>query len=125
MRHTKIKQFVLLLGLLSQAVWCNAVGTSIIDGHSHIAIKAANVQGMPKGSTIQASINGHALTVVFAENLGQVDIDLTTASGTPVDCFSIQTPNGVILFIPNPGDYVITFTLPNGDIYYGEFSVTD
>ena len=85
MRHTKIKQFVLLLGLLSQAVWCNAVGTSIIDGHSHIAIKAANVQGMPKGSTIHASIDEHTLTVVFTESLGQLVVEVTTASGAPVD----------------------------------------
>ena len=26
---------------------------------------------------------------------------------------------------PNTGSYVITFTLPNGDQYYGEFEVTD
>lgn len=125
MRHTKIKQFVLLLGLLSQAVWCNAVGTSIIDGHSHIAIKAANVQGMPKGSTIHASIDGHTLTVVFTENLGQVAVEIATASGVSVQYTSTPTPNGLQIFIPNTGNYIITFTLPNGDEYYGEFTVTD
>lgn len=125
MRNTKIKQFILLLGLLFPAAWCGANGMLSFDGLGHIEIKEGVLQGAPKGSTIQASINGHALTVVFTENLGQVDIDVTTASGTPMSCFSIQTPNGVILFIPNAGDYVITFTLPNGDIYYGEFSVTD
>ena len=27
--------------------------------------------------------------------------------------------------IPNTGDYIVTFTLPNGDEYYGEFTVTN
>ena len=34
-------------------------------------------------------------------------------------------PNGVMFYIPNTGSYVVTFTLPNGDQYYGEFEVTD
>lgn len=69
MRHTKIKQFVLLLGLLLPAAWCGANSTHIDDGFSHITIKESTVQGAPKGSTIQASINGHMLTVAFTENL--------------------------------------------------------
>ena len=125
MRNTKIKQFVLLLGLLFPAAWCGANSTLFFDGLGHIEIKEGVLQGAPKGSSIQASINGHALTVAFAENLGQVDIELTTASGTLMDCFAVQTPNGIILFIPNAGDYIITFTLPNGDVYYGEFTVTE
>ena len=30
-----------------------------------------------------------------------------------------------MFYIPNTGSYVVTFTLPNGDQYYGEFEVTD
>ena len=124
-KHVNLKHVALLLGLLMSAVWCGANSLGSMDGLSHIQIKENNVQGTPKGSAIQASINGHALAVVFTENLGQVDIELTTASGTLMDCFAVQTPNGIILFIPNAGDYIITFTLPNGDVYYGEFTVTD
>jgi hypothetical protein len=65
------------------------------------------------------------LIVVFSENLGQVSIEVATATGTPMDCLSTQTPNGVNLYVPHAGDYFITFTLPNGDEYYGEFTVTD
>ncbi len=80
---------------------------------------------MPKGSSIQASISGHTLTVVFTENLGQVLVEVATATGSPVDCISTQTPNGVNIYVPLAGDYIVTFTLPNGDEYYGEFTITD
>ena len=125
MRNTKIKQFILLCGLLLPTVWCGANGTFSFDGLGHIEIKEGIVQGAPKGSTIQASINGHALNVVFTENLGQVAVEITTAAGATVDCVLVHTPNGLQIYIPNTGDYIITFTLPNGDEYYGEFTVTD
>ena len=125
MRHVKIKQFILLLGLLFQTAWSGANGTLSFDGYSHIEIKESILHGAPKGSFIQASINGHVLTVVFTENLGQVTVEVTTVLGSPVTCMSTYTPNGVILYVTNIGDYIITFTLPNGDEYYGEFTVTD
>jgi hypothetical protein len=125
MRHTTFKQFVLLLGLLLPAVWCGANSTKSNDGYSHINVKEAGIQGMPKGSTIQASINGHTLTVVFTENLGEVAIEITTATGALVENFWTVTPNGLQTYLSLCGDYVITFTLPNGDEYYGEFTVTD
>ena len=125
MRHTKFKPFILVLVLLLPAVWYSAIGSSIIDGHSHIAIKAANVQGIPKGSTIQASIDGHTLTVVFTENLGQVAVEVSSAVGTSVHYSLTPTPTGVQVYIPDTGDFIVTFTLSNGDEYYGEFTITD
>ena len=124
-KYFKLKHVVLLLGLLIPAVWCGASILGSVDGHSNISIKEGNVQGTPKGSSIQASINGHTLTVVFTENLGQVTVEVTTITGNPVTCKSTYTPNGVILYIANTGDYIVTFTLSNGDEYYGEFTVTD
>ena len=106
MQKFNLKCFVLLFGLLLPAAWYGAYGTSSMDGHSHILIKEGNVQGTPKGSAIQASINGHMLIVVFSENLGQVSIEVATATGTPMDCLSTQTPNGVNLYVPHAGDYV-------------------
>lgn len=125
MRHVKIKQFVLLLGLLLPAVWCIANDTSFNDGHSHIALKARIVQGTPKGSTIHASIIGQTLTVMFSENIGQVAVEINTATGATVDCLTTMTPTGFQCYITDAGDYVVTFTLSNGDEYYGEFTVTD
>ena len=124
-KSNNLKQFVLLLILVLPTTWCGANGVFSTDGHSHINIKESIVQGMPKGSSILASIDGHTLTVIFTENLGQVTIEITTATGTHVDCMSLTTPDGFQFVIPNSGDYVITFTLPNGDEYYGEFTVTN
>ena len=125
MRHVKIKQFILLLGLLLPTAWCAAYETLVLDGHSHIEIKESILQGAPKGSTIQASINGHMLTVSFTENLGEVVVEISSATGGYVQADSCLTPNGLMFNIPLTGDYIVTFTLPNGDEYYGEFSVTD
>ena len=38
---------------------------------------------------------------------------------------SVLTPNGMQFYILNVGNYIVTFTLPNGDEYYGEFTVTE
>ena len=125
MRHAKIIQFVLLLGLLLPTAWSNANCFTFIDEHSHIAIKEANVHAEPKGSTINATISGHLLTVSFSQNIGQVAVEITTDTGVTVDCLSAMTPTGFQSYIPDAGDYIVTFTLSNGDEYYGEFTVTD
>lgn len=75
--------------------------------------------------SIFADLSGHKLTVAFSQNLGEVSIDISTASGATIFCLSVQTPTGYQYFVQNAGNYVITFTLPNGDKYYGEFEVTD
>ena len=95
------------------------------DGYSHINIQESHVQGCPRGSSIDASINGHTLTVTFLENLGNVQIDITTATGGAVSYGHVWTPDSYIAYITNTGSYVVTITLENGDEYYGEFEVTD
>ena len=125
MLHTKIKQFILLLGLILPATWCGAHSTYTTDGISHIQIKEAHVQGIPKGSFIQATINGHYLSIIFTENLGQVTVEVSKMSGGESQIESTPTPNGVNFYIYDTGSYVVTFYLSNGDEYYGEFDVTD
>lgn len=120
-----LKLFVLLFGMILTTAGHETYGFNTIDGFSPIQVKEARVEGMPKGSTIHASINGHMLVVVFSENLGQVAVEVTTASGGTVQTFNTPTPNGMQLYIPFTGNYIVTFTLPNGDMYYGEFTVTD
>ena len=124
-KFIKLKQLVLLLGLLLPTVWYGVYGTSTMDGISNIFIKESSVQGTPKGSSIQASIDGHTLTIVFTENLGQVAVEVTTVSGVAVECLTLYTPNGLQMYVSLAGDYIVTFTLPNGDVYYGEFTVTN
>ena len=125
MQKLNLKQLVLLLGLLLPAVWCGANSTNLMDGLSHILIMEGNTHNTPKGSSIQATIEGHYLTVVFTENLGQVAIEINTSTGGYVQVDSCMTPNGLQFYIPNTGDYIVNFTLPNGDEYYGEFTVED
>ena len=71
-KYVNLKHVALLLGLLLPAVWCGARAFGSMDGHSHINIKEGNVQGLPKGSTIHAAINGHLLMVTFTENLAHL-----------------------------------------------------
>lgn len=123
MRLSKIK-FVLLLGFLMPTYFCGAYGFNNNDNNS-IVIKVGHTQSFPKDSSIQASIDGHTLTVVFTENLGQVNIEVSSVSGGETQVESTPTPNGVIFYIADTGSYIVTFFLLNGDEYYGEFEVTD
>ena len=127
----KVTQLVLMLCLILSGAMCYARGIAGTenekgsDGTPIVIIRNSIHSGSEKGNTIISMINGHVLTVVFTENLGQVAIEVTTVLGSPVTRMSTYTPNGVILYVTNIGDYIITFTLPNGDEYYGEFTVTD
>ena len=123
MQHFKTKLFLLLFGFLFTAALCS--GTNLTDGYSLIQVKEAQVQGCPKGSSILASIDGHTLSIVFLENLGHVYIEVSHANGNEAQAQSTPTPNGVDFYIPVTGSYVVTFTLPNGDVYFGVFEVTD
>jgi hypothetical protein len=101
-------------------------GTENMKGEGAILIKQkAHHGGIDKSGSIAPSINGNVLTVVFTENLGQVSVEVATADGASVQYTSVLTPNGLQIYIPNAGNYIVTFTLPNGDEYYGEFTVTD
>ena len=103
--------------------WTLADNCYLSDNHHPIQIKASHVQGVPKGFTIQASINGHTLTVAFSQNIGQVEVEITTVTGSTVDCLSILTPNGLQSYIPNTGDYIVTFTLCKWQIKNQQFFV--
>lgn len=123
----KFKQLFLMGCLLFSASFSHANSTIVTkyDG-TPIEIIENTCHGKPeKGNSIIPTINGHMLTVAFTENLGQVTVEISTASGTFVEFTSVLTPNGLQIYIPNAGDYIITFTLPDGDEYYGEFTVTD
>ncbi|MBQ4398368.1 MAG: hypothetical protein II829_02135 [Bacteroidales bacterium] len=50
-------------------------------------------------SSIQASINGHLLMVAFLENLGQVTVEITTSTDSPVDFITI-IPAYILKYMP-------------------------
>ena len=125
-----LKKIVLMLCLFLSGALCYAndvAGTENGkgDGAPILAIAKSQHGGTDKSGSISIYLDGHYLTVAFTENLGQVAIEITTATGGYVETLSITTPNGLQFYIPNTGDYIVNFTLPNGDEYYGEFTVTE
>lgn len=125
MRCKKSNLFILLLALFLPASWGGVYSINAIDNHGHIQIKESQVQGTPKTSSIQATIDGHYLTVAFTNNIGHVTVEVSEVNGGESQVESTPTPNGVIFYIVDTGSYIVTFTFSDGDIYYGEFEVID
>ena len=125
----KFKQMFLMLCFILSGALCyagGATGTGNEKGDGAILIKQkAHHGGTDKSGSILPSINENVLTVVFSEDLGQVSMEVATAAGAILQSLSVYTPNGVQVYIPNAGNYVVTFTLSNGDVYAGEFTVTN
>ena len=127
----KLAKLVLMLCLTLSGTLCFAsglAGTENEKGDDGIPIELIknSSHGSPeKGNSILASLNSHMLMVVFTENLGEVVVEISTATGGYVQTDSSLTPNGLQFYIPLAGDYIVNFTLPNGDEYYGEFTITD
>lgn len=125
----KVTKLMLMLCFILSGVFCFVRGedrsTKEGDGIPIDLLEVSSYTGLSKGNSINPSINGHVLTVVFNENIGQVSVEVATMAGASVQCLSVLTPNGLQVYIPNAGNYIVTFTLSNGDEYYGEFTVTD
>ena len=120
---------ILMLCLILSGALCYANGEIKLekkgDGTPIEIIEKACHGGEEKGSFILPSVNDHVLTVVFSKNLGQVSVEVATSAGATVEYTSVLTPNGLQVYIPNEGNYIVTFTFSNGDEYYGEFTVMD
>ena len=127
----KVTTLFLMLCLTLSGALCHASGLARTenekgkDGIPVELIKNSSHSGTEKGNSILVTLNSHMLMVVFTENLGEVVVEVSTATGGYVQLDSCLTPNGLQFYIPLAGDYIVNFTLPNGDEYYGEFTVTD
>ena len=125
----KVTTLILMLCLVLWGALCYAHSVARTETKEDeipaIAIIKTNCGGIDKSGSILPSINENLLTVVFSENLGQVSMEVATAAGAILQSLSVYTPNGVQVYIPNAGNYIVTFTLSNGDVYYGEFTVTN
>ncbi len=124
----KLKTLIFIFVLLSTATFSYANWTNPQDNGDGTPIyikQSVGNNSNDRGQSINTFINGHSLTVAFSQNLGEVSIDISTASGATIFCLSVQTPTGYQYYIPTTGSYVVTFTLPSGDEYYGEFEVND
>ena len=123
----KATKLILMLCLILSGVLTHAHGEPGTkgDGVTIDVIESSSCTGINRWNSIIPTINGHVLTVVFNENMGRVSVEVATAAGASVQCLSVLTPNGLQVYIPNAGNYIVTFTLSNGDKYAGEFTVTD
>ena len=127
----KVTTLVLMLCLILSGALCYASGLARTenekgeDGIPVEIIKNTSHSGTEKSNSILATLNSHMLMDVFTENLGEVVVEVSTATGGYVQLDSCLTPNGLQFYIPLAGDYIVTFTFPDGDEYYGEFTVTD
>lgn len=125
----KVTRIILMLCFILFGVFCSAYGeVGTVEDNDVVPIdliEASSFTGPSRSNSIIPTINGHVLSVTFTENIGQVSVEVATSSGATVDCLSVLTPNGVQVYIPNSGNYIVTFTFSDGDVYYGEFSVTD
>lgn len=123
----KLKQTILMLCLVLSGALCYANTKNEKDEQPvPIELKeSTGVSSSDKSNAIIPFINGHVLVVAFSENLGQVSVEVATVAGASVQCLSVLTPNGLQVYIPNAGNYIVTITLSNGDVYAGEFTVTD
>ena len=126
----KVTTLVLMLCLVFSGALCYAHGAARTENEKRdetpiLTIAKVQHGGTDKSGSITPTLDDHVLTVVFTENIGQVGVEVSTTSGVQVDCLSVLTPNGLQVYIPNAGSYIVTFTLSNGDEYYGEFTVTD
>ena len=126
----KVTTLVLMLCLVFSGAFYNAYGATetgneIEKSKPKIAIIKSQQGGTDKSGSILPSIYDNVLSVVFTEYLGQVTVEVSTTTGMSVEFTSVLTPNGLLVYIPNAGNYIVTFTLENGDEYYGEFTVTD
>jgi hypothetical protein len=125
LKFNKLHLLIFLWGVFIPSFLLAYNEKQITEQCGSILIQKNQVQGTPKDSSIQASINGHYLTVVFTENIGQVTVEVSKVSGGETQVESTPTPNGVNFYIYDTGSYIVTFHLSNGDEYYGEFEVSD
>ena len=117
-----IKRIILIMCILGTISLGFANKLALKDG---LEIMASQTNYNDKSSSISATINGHVLSVVFTENLGQVAIAVTYADGGTVDTSTIQTPSGANIYIAGTGSFVVRFTLRDGDEYWGEFEISE
>ena len=78
----KLKQMILMLCLILSGALCHASGVARTGNEKDWvpipieATEATGASGSDRSSSILPTLDGHVLTVVFNENLGQVSVEV-------------------------------------------------
>ena len=93
----KISTLGLMLCLILSGALCYASGMARTENEKGdgilLEIKEKVLHGSSdKSGSIVPMLDGHVLTVVFTENLGQVAIEITTATGVTIENLWTFTP---------------------------------
>ena len=112
----KVTSLVLMLCLALSGALCYAHGEARTESKKGedtpvLTIVKSQHGGTDKSGSVLSSIYGHVLSVVFSENLGQVAVEITTASGVPVENLWTYTPNGIQTYLSLAGDYINVYQL--------------
>ena len=118
----KAKKLILVccMFLVASIVQANISAETLNDEDTPVLIKkkGANNGSEKDDVGITASISGHTLSINFAQNIGSVLVEISDGQS-----FMVVTPDNVQTYITSSGSYTVTFTLPGGDEYYGNFVV--
>ena len=86
-----------------------------------------NIPRSPALVPISASYEPLLSSIIlsFTSNLGVIEVDVLNTTTGGYDCCFIDTQflSAIIPILLGPGHYIITFTLPSGRRYQGEFDV--
>ncbi|MCQ2317722.1 MAG: DUF3244 domain-containing protein [Bacteroidales bacterium] len=117
---------IILAVLLGTAVLAKPTNSDVTAEPVRIMSIISNDSNNKSSEPISASIDGHALTIYINENVGIAHIVVTNSNGVYIDRDNIlHTPDMATLLIEDEGFYTVTITLNNGDVYYGDFMVTE
>ncbi|MBP9995428.1 MAG: DUF3244 domain-containing protein [bacterium] len=117
---------IILAVLLGTAVLAKPTNSDVTAEPVRIMSIISNSSGNKSDIPISATIDGHALTIYINENVGIAHIMVTNRNGVYTDSDNLfHTPDMATLLIEDEGFYTVTITLNNGDVYYGDFMVTE
>lgn len=115
-------KIILIIGMLVNMFYSN-----VLLNYDKLTVlsKSNNNNGYERSeeALISGYINNHTLSVYFLQSIGEVMIEVCSALGNTVYYSSEQTPTNCQFYIHNAGDYIVTFTLANGEQYYAEFEI--
>ncbi|MCQ2309071.1 MAG: DUF3244 domain-containing protein [Bacteroidales bacterium] len=120
------KTHILLLTMIVISFMSLGKSQTNTDQYPILLFGETATQTESKDIPISASIDGHALNIYINENVGIAHIVVTNSNGIYIDRDNIlHTPDAATILIDDDGFYTVTITLNNGDVYYGDFMVTE